>query len=312
MVLHMEKKPVQDQVVREHLDSLPADGIDIFLLEHGALRGAAVHGTTMVNEMRTNHELGILETLTLGHAYLGTALMTGMVKGNDRISMQVECGGPIQGLVAEGRATGGIRGYLKNVPIPLEEPPESFDLSPFFGAGFLTVTKELESAKQPFSGQVILKYGNIGEDLAYYFTVSEQVPSAFSLSIRFDKEGRVIGAGGLFLQVLGGSEEATIDHAQQALLQAPVISDYFAAGGEASGLISTAFADFAPDIIATREVAFHCDCSKERFGAFLASMKREEREDILANGPFPLRTTCYNCNTQYQFSRREIEELFSN
>jgi molecular chaperone Hsp33 len=308
----MEKKPLQDSVVREHLSTISPDAIDIFLLEDGSLRGAVVHGTTMINEMRANHELGILETLTLGHAYLGTALMTGTVKGNDRISMHIECGGPIKGLVSEGRADGSIRGYLKNVPIPVEEPPESFDLSPFFGPGFLTVTKDLESAKQPFSGQVSLTYGNIGEDLAYYYTVSEQTPSAFSLSIRFDREGRVTGAGGIFLQVLGGGEEGIIEHAQHALLEAPAIGDHFADGGEADGLVSRAFSELTPDIIATRSVAFHCGCNKERFGAFLASMKAEEREDILENGPFPLRTTCFNCNTQYEFSRREIEELFSN
>jgi molecular chaperone Hsp33 len=308
----MEKKPLPDPVTAEHLQSLPPDGIDVFLLEDGALRGAAVHGTAMVNEMRANHELGVLETLTLGHAYLGTALMTGMVKGNDRISLHIECGGPIKGLTAEGRASGAIRGYLQNVPIPVEKPLESFDLSPFFGPGFLTVTKELEAAKQPFSGQVMITYGNIGEDLAYYFTVSEQTPSAFSLSIRFDHEGRVTGAGGIFLQLLGGRPEATIENAQQALLEAPGIGDYFAAGGRPPGLISDAFSSLSPDIIATRDVVFHCDCSKERFGAFLAALKKEEREDILENGPFPLRTTCYNCNTQYEFSRREIEELFSN
>lgn len=307
----MEKKPLQDPVTQNHLDTLAPDGIDIFLLENGSLRGAVVHGSTMINEMRANHEFGVLETLTLGHAYLGTALMTGMVKGRDRISMHIECGGPIKGLVAEGRASGAIRGYLQNVPIPVEEPPESLDLSPFFGPGFLTVTKQLESAKQPFSGQVILKYGNIGEDLAYYFTVSEQTPSAFSLSIRFDREGRVIGAGGIFLQALGGGEEGSIEKAQEALLEAPGIGDHFAGGDNASSLISKAFSGLSPDIIATRQVAFHCDCNKERFGAFLASMKQEERDDILANGPFPLRTTCFNCNTQYEFSREEIEELFS-
>jgi molecular chaperone Hsp33 len=308
----MEKKPIGDPITSRHLQTLAPDGIDVFLLEEGAFRGAVVHGTAMVNEMRANHQLGILETLTLGHAYLGTALMTGMVKGNDRISLSIECGGPIKGLVTEGQATGEIRGYLENVPIPVEEPPDSFDLSPFFGPGFLTVTRDLESSKQPFSGKVMLQYGNIGEDLAYYFTASEQTPSAFSLSIRFDQEGRVTGAGGIFLQVLGGRSEKSIEETQQALLEAPGIGDYFAAGGKANGLISAVFSSLSPDIIATRRVEFYCDCSKERFGAFLAAMKREEQEDILENGPFPLRTTCYKCSTQYQFSRREVEELFSN
>jgi molecular chaperone Hsp33 len=42
----------------------------------------------MINEMRANHELGILETLVLGRAYLGAALMTGDLKGMDRLSIK--------------------------------------------------------------------------------------------------------------------------------------------------------------------------------------------------------------------------------
>ena len=72
----------------------------------------------MVNEMRANHELGILETLVLGHAYIAAGLMSASLKGNDRLSLQVDCSGPIKGLVAETNAFGEVRGYLKQVPHP--------------------------------------------------------------------------------------------------------------------------------------------------------------------------------------------------
>jgi len=86
--------------------------------------------------------------------------MSAELKGNDRVSINIDCSGPIRGLVAEATAFGDVRGYLKRVPIPLDKPMESFDLAPFFGAGILAVTKHLQHAKQPFTGQVILKYGN--------------------------------------------------------------------------------------------------------------------------------------------------------
>lgn len=44
-------------------------------------------------------------------------------------------------------------------------------------AGFLTVTKDL-GLKEPYSGTVQLASSEIGEDLAYYLTDSEQIPSA--------------------------------------------------------------------------------------------------------------------------------------
>jgi molecular chaperone Hsp33 len=42
-----------------------------FILADGVVRGVIMNASRMVNEMRANHELGILETLALGRAYLG-------------------------------------------------------------------------------------------------------------------------------------------------------------------------------------------------------------------------------------------------
>lgn len=36
----------------------------------------------MVNEMRANHALGILETMVLGHGYLAAGLHCGSLKGD--------------------------------------------------------------------------------------------------------------------------------------------------------------------------------------------------------------------------------------
>jgi molecular chaperone Hsp33 len=186
----MQKKKPYGDTLKEQLLAGARDRLYNFLLSDGAVRGAILNGTRMVNEMRANHELGILETLVLGRAYLGAGLMSASLKSNDRIALKFDCSGPIKGLVVEANAFGEVRGYLKNVTIPITKPMEDFDLSPFFGAGFLSVTKHLEDAKHPFTGKVMLKYGNIAQDLANYYLTSEQIPTAFNLSIKFDKEGR--------------------------------------------------------------------------------------------------------------------------
>jgi redox-regulated HSP33 family molecular chaperone len=203
----MEKKKPYGRTIKEQYQAAARDRLHVFMLAGGAVRGAILHGTRMVNEMRANHGLGILETLTLGRAYLGVGLMAADLKGSDRLSLQINCSGPIKGLSVEGNAFGEVRGYLKRVPIPIDRPVEDFNLSSFFGAGLLSVTRHLESAKQPFTGQVELRYGNIAQDLAYYYTTSEQKPSAFNLGIRFDRDGEVTGAGGLRLQAMPQADE---------------------------------------------------------------------------------------------------------
>ena len=308
----MIKQAITDQKLNTHLQNIESDKMDIFLLNKGTVRGAILHGTKMINQMRVNHNLGILETLTLGQSYIGAGLMTSMVKGNDRISFAIECGGPIKGLSVEASADGNVRGYLFANPIPITKPVESFDLSPFFGPGFLSVTKHLESSKQPFTGQVMMQHGRIAKDLANYFLESEQIKTAFILSVYFDKEGRSMGAGGLFLQALPGAEDTALESLEESVGRMPSLGKYFAAEGSTDKLINESFKEFSPEIIGEKQVSFNCECSKERFTSFIASMDRSDKDEILKNGPFPLVTTCHNCGTDYNFSKEELQAIFSN
>ena len=119
----MQKKQPYGDTLKDKLLASAKDRLHKFLLADGAIRGAIMNGTRMVNEMRTNHELGILETLVLGRAYLGAGLMAADLKSDDRISIKFDCSGPIKGLVVEANAFGEVRGFLKQVPIPLNKPP---------------------------------------------------------------------------------------------------------------------------------------------------------------------------------------------
>jgi molecular chaperone Hsp33 len=286
------------------------DRITSFLLADSAVRGAILNGTRMVNEMRANHGLGVLETLVLGRAYLGIGLMAADLKGDDRVAMQINCSGPIKGLSVEANAFGEVRGYLKRVPIPIGSPVEDFDLSRFFGAGVLSVTKYLESAKQPFTGQVELRHGNIAQDLAHYFLTSEQVPTAFNLSIKFDREGEVIGAGGLFLQAMPGAGDRLTAELETRVLSFPSLGDVFTGEQMPEAVVLEAFAGYAPRILSDRRVEFMCHCSRERLQRLLMLLPIQDLKDLRDNGPFPVQMRCHNCNTAYEFSREEIEEIY--
>ncbi len=72
----MQKKKPYGETLKEQLRAGARDRLYNFILADGAIRGVIMNGTRMVNEMRANHELGILETLVLGRAYLGAGLMS--------------------------------------------------------------------------------------------------------------------------------------------------------------------------------------------------------------------------------------------
>jgi len=306
----MIKKKVYGNTLKEQLLAGTRDRLYNFLLADGTVRGVIMNGTRMVNEMRWNHELGILETLVLGRAYLGIGLMSASLKGNDRISLQIECSGPIKGLVAEANAFNEVRGYLKNVPIPIEKSLEDFNLSPFFEAGFLTVTRYLEDAKQPFAGKAILKYGNIAEDLAYYYLTSEQLPTAFNLSIQFDSEGGVTGAGGLFLQAMPGVSEKNAAGLENRVNDFPSLGTAFSEKNNPETLVLDIFKDYSPMLLGNRRVEFMCHCNTDKARSMLSLLSIQELEDIQENGPFPVEIRCHHCNTAYLFNKPDIRKIF--
>ena len=306
----MEKKQPYGDTLKEQYRASARDRLYNFVLADDMVKGAVLHGTRMVNEMRANHELGILETLVLGRFYLGAGLMSAGLKGNDRLNIKIECSGPISGLAVETNAFGEVRGYLKNVPIPINEPLKDFNLSPFFGAGMLSVTKYLEKAKNPFTGQVILKYGNVAKDLAYYYLTSEQVPTAFNLSIKFDTDGTVIGAGGLMLQALPGAEDTIIEKLEKRMVDMPSPAEGFASDHEPSNFIKDCFKSFKPRFLADKRIEFMCHCSKDRLKNVLTMLPVDDLKDIRDNGPFPLEMRCHYCNTIHSFSKTEIQKIY--
>lgn len=324
----MKLAPIENRDLRAHLDALMEDGIDIFLLSRGKFRAAVVHGTRLVNQMRANHGLGILETLILGHAYLAAALMGTTLKGKDRLTIGVDCDGPAKGYRVEAMAHGSIRGYLKTDVIPVDSPLESFDTSPFVGKGVLTVTRYPENAQRPFTGQIELTHGNLAQDLTRYYAVSEQTPTSVSLSIQFDAAGDVVGAGGLLIQALPASARAvdlddddsqpqlaadgyerTVSRIEEIVKELPSLGTIFSEGMAGTEFIRRHFGEFDPDVIGTRPVEFTCDCTGERFKRFVVALPEEELEDIRQNGPFPLVITCHNCNSEYRFSRDEVQSF---
>ncbi len=307
----MIKKKIEDKDLLEHLASLPEDGREVFLLHNDQVRVTSLQATTLINQMRANHELGLLETYVLGQAFLAAGLLSATVKGNDRIQLSIECGGPIGGVFVEAWAVGAVRGYLKHVPIPLKKPLESLDLNELYGPGFLSVSKLLEGHKAPFTGQTMMAYGDLAKDLAHYYHQSEQTPSLFILSLNFDKEGRVVGSGALFLQAMPGCDEGVLDQLQEQAGKLKPLGAFLAEGKSITEYVQTEFSQYGVKHLAHQPLGFSCPCSREQYTKYLQNLAQSEREDILANGPFPLELVCLNCNTHYHYEKFELEHLFS-
>jgi molecular chaperone Hsp33 len=306
----MIKKDIFNQDVKAQFRASAKDKISRFIMADGMIKGAVIHSTRMVNEMRANHLTGPLETLILGQAYIAASLICSGLKGkNDRLSLVIDCSGPLKGLDVEANVSGEVRGYLKTSQIEVENPAEINGMAKLFGAGFLTVTQYLENSADPYSGQVALEHGSIAENLAYYYMVSEQIPSGFILSVYFDDQDEVQGAGGIFLQALPGADLAMVSEAEKMMLALGSLGEAFAKGQKPEEIIQATFSSLNPKILDSSRVEFFCRCSKDTMAGYLRSLPTEDKNDIQKNGPFPLVISCHHCNSRYEFSKEDLLSL---
>ena len=307
----MEKKQPYGDGPKEQLLAARDDRLYNFMLQDGAYRGVIINGVRLANEMRANHGLGILETLILGQAYMAALLLSSSLKDGARLRLQIECHGPVKRLIVEADSYGTVRGYLGHVPIPIDKPLESFDTAPFFGEGTLAVTRYLPDAKAPFTGQVALKHGNLAMDMAEYYLQSEQTSSAFNLSISFDKEGNVNGAGALMVQAMPGADHSS-DVVMATLVEnLPSIGQSFAKGVTPKDFVADQFMVFNPNFLADHRVEFFCNCSQDRMISVLKMLPEKEQVDILKHGPFPIEMSCQFCGTTYTFGHAELTKIFN-
>ncbi len=306
----MIKKDIFNKNVKEQFKASAKDRMYRFVLADGMIKGAIVHATRMINEMQANHELASLETLILGQAYIAaTLLSSGLKAQSDRISMNIKCSGPIKGLDVESNVFGEVRGYLKAKKIEVKNPEKIKYLSTLYGAGFLTMTKYLDNTPTPYSGQIALEHGSIAEDLANYFLISEQLPSGFKLSVFFDEQEQMQGAGGIFLQAMPGADAGAVIAAEKIIQGVDSLGELFSKGQTPEQVIQKEFAALDPQILANNRVEFFCRCSKERMQGYLNALSKLEKDDMIQNGPFPVQICCHHCNSEYAFSQSELKML---
>ncbi len=300
----MIKKEITDKILLEKFKAIYKDTMTIFLLGDGDIRGAFFHGTKFINQMRIQHSLGILETLALGHASLCGALLIPMMKGRDRIIFRCDTDGDFAGFSVEAFSEGFVRGYLLQDSIIPQKELSSWDLKPLFGNGNISVIRFPEGAKEPVTGITKIKHKNIALDLSEYFLQSEQTITGFNTGIQFDTDGRVIGAGGMYIQVMPDANEEILNIAERAFSAMPSIGKWFSEGGDMEDVIFGLFRECKPQVLLERDIKFDCPCSKEIFKQKINLLSKEDREELYKKQSEKadnfIEVKCHNCGSVYK------------
>ncbi|WNQ11697.1 Hsp33 family molecular chaperone HslO [Paenibacillus aurantius] len=273
----------------------------------GKVRAFAVQTTELVNELSRRHGTMPTATAALGRTLTAGAMMGAMLKGEEKLTIQVKGDGPIGQIVVDANAHGEVRGYVTNpsVDLPLN-PIGKLDVAGAVGRdGFLYVTKDL-GLKEPYRGGTPIVSGELGEDFTYYFAKSEQTPSAVALGVLVNTDYTVKAAGGFILQLLPGLSEEEIEEMEKKLSALPPITTLLEQGATLEQILTSITEDV--DVKDSLDIVFRCKCSRERVEQTLMSLGREELTAILEEDK-KAEVTCHFCNEVYTFTEKEIEEI---
>lgn len=267
--------------------------------------------TETVSEAQKRHETWPTATAALGRTMTATMMMGAQMKGDEKITVTVQGGGPIGAIVADADTEGHVRGYVTNPQVHFDlNAHGKLDVARAVGTeGFLSVVRDL-GLKENFTGRVPLVSGEIGDDFTYYFARSEQIPSAVGVGVLVNPDHSVRAAGGFIIQVLPGADDAMIGQVENRLKVIPPISRLIDHGRTPEELLNSLFSDQTVRVLQKMPVQFQCTCSREKFGHSIEGLGATELQSMI-DEDHGAEAVCRFCKTSYHFSEEDLRAMLN-
>ncbi|HEV7122484.1 MAG TPA: Hsp33 family molecular chaperone HslO [Rhodanobacter sp.] len=275
-----------------------------FLLPDAGVRGTLVRLGTSWREVASRADYPPALRARLGETLAASALLTGNIKLDGALSVELKSSSTLRLLFAECNDQGRLRGLAR-----WQEPlPEPLALDQLADAVMAITVGNVERG-QRYQGLVELRHEGLAETLEDYFTRSEQLPARILLAV--DAQHAV----GLMLQKMpdeGGRDAALDADAWERVLHlTATLGERELLATPAEALLYRLYHEESVRLLDTRPLGFGCSCSRERVAAMLRSLGRDEVEAALAARDGEIEVICEFCAQRYTFDRIDAEHLLS-
>ena len=275
----------------------------------GQIRAFAVTSAEPVETAGRAHDPSPVVTAALGRLLSAGAMMGAMMKGeDDLLTLQIQCDGPIGGLVVTADSHGHVKGYANHPEVIL--PPNGrgkLHVGGALGPGIVSVIRDL-GMKEPYAGQTELQTGEIAEDLTYYFASSEQTPSSVGLGVLLNRDNTVRCAGGFLIQLMPFAEEEVIEKLEKNLAGIDSVTACLDRGDTPEQLLEKLLEGLELEFQEKTGLQFFCNCSRERVEKAVVSIGKKEIAEMIQEGK-PVEVKCHFCNKAYEFSMEDLKRI---
>mgnify|MGYP001066254519 CR=1 FL=1 len=269
-----------------------SDALHRFLFEGTQVRGELVHLDASWRAVLTRHPYPETVRGPLGEALAATVLLTGTLKFDGALILQIQGEGPLRTLVAQathGRTIRGLARWEGQVPAGTIEA--------VFGPGRLVLTLEPERGER-YQGIVPLFGANLAEALETYFRTSEQLGTRLWLAAGPER------AAGLLLQRLPESHGAEEDWTRVVTL-ADTLTPEELTGLPTETLLHRLFHEENLRLFEGEPVAFRCTCSHQRAVETIASLGADDVQHLV-DTLGSTAVTCHFCGTRHEMSLLDL------
>lgn len=280
------------------------------LAADGTVRGLAAVTTHLAEDARLRHGTLPTATAALGRALTAALLVGGLLKDDERVSLEFSGDGPLGSILVDATPGGDVRGFVTRPRTHLPVRDGKLDVGGALGRGLLCVMRQPLRDGASYRSIVPLVTGEIGTDVAHYLTTSEQTPSAVGVGVFVEADGRVAAAGGYILQAMPGTPPRTLERLEANVAAAAAPSDLVRRGLDAAGILAELLAGLPPHGFEERTVRFRCRCSRARVEAAILAMGRAEILDALARER-RAEVTCEFCGARYVVEEPELRALLA-
>ncbi len=286
-----------------------ADILTKAITKDGFFKIAAVVTTETVEAAHQYHQTMPVASAALGRLLTAGLLMADSLKEKDAtLTLQMRGDGPLGTLVIVADANGGVKGYVANpqADLPLKENGK-LDVGGGIGKGIMGVIRDLKM-KEPYVGQIPIQTGEIGDDLAYYFMQSEQIPSVVSLGVLVDRDYSIASSGGLLIQVMPGCDEKSLSKLENSIQGMMSVTEMLGQGMSPKNMIEYAMLGFDVEFLEDVPVGYRCDCCRERMERAIISLGKKEINDMVEEQG-EAEIVCHFCNQAYRFEKEDLAKL---
>lgn len=267
--------------------------VQSFVFEDRPIRGALVRlGETWRHVVAQHSYPPRLEAL-LGRSVAATVLLANGLKGQPRVSIQLEGKGPVKLLLIQCSSELRVRGMAHWRPHAEHEP--------LLGEGRLAVNLDTGARHGMFQGIVPLVSPELETCLERYFDQSEQLATRLVLTSTETE------AAGLLIQMLPSAGRVSDDFRGVAGL-AKRVRHAALRGLPAAELLPSLFEPYRIRLFEPRSVLHDCRCTPDHL-AGIARMLGADELDAILNDRGCVELNCEFCNRTFRYGEDDVAAI---